>query len=91
MVGMAALTLMLACLVGVAWQGQGGGAGDFPVQLEGEAEPDAGASLSASDKQYCDSFEGWLKSRCEEARRKESTGPQFWTDDQVRRIQPTPL
>lgn len=76
LVGVAALVLMMSCLLAASWRGQAG-----PGELAESAPP---VDLSASDKEYCDSFQGWLKTRCEDARRKEASGPAFWTDDEVR-------
>ena len=80
-VGGAALVVMCACILGVALK---------PQQTTLELEENAGMSLpppvdhlTAADKEYCETFQGWLKEKCLEARRKDATAPQFWDDDQV--------
>jgi hypothetical protein len=65
--------LICACLVlaNGRWQ--------QPTVLDEEM----GKGVTTEDTQYCDSFDGWLKEKCLEARKKENSGPQSWSDDQV--------
>lgn len=56
--------------------------GQGMVELE---EDESSTAISSEGKEYCESFDGWLKEKCLDARRKEHAGPANWNDEQVSR------